>query len=104
MGHKRWHRCRSGGGTSCRSHDPDLRRRPLEPEGATAPKNKFALGATRFRLAGSRADAVPILPRCLKEPPNPEAQTCQSPPEGRAMNIRPRAEELCNCNPEHPPT
>jgi hypothetical protein len=31
---------------------------------------------------------VPIPPRSLKEPPNPEPQTCQSPPEGRAMNIR----------------
>ena len=28
-----------------------------------------------------------------EEPPNPEPQTCQSPPEGRAMNIRPRAGE-----------
>ena len=45
---------------------------PLEPEGATAPKNKFGLGATRVGLAGSQADAVPIPPRCLKEPPNPE--------------------------------
>jgi hypothetical protein len=26
---------------------------PLEPEGATVPKNKFGLGARRFRLAGS---------------------------------------------------
>ena len=45
---------------------------PLEPEGATAPKVKFGLGATRVGLPASQVDAVPITPRCLTETTDPE--------------------------------
>src|SRR6478752_724002 len=50
-----------------------------EPSSATTRTAHLALGATRFHLAGSQVDAVLIPPRSLKEPPNPEPQTCQSP-------------------------
>jgi len=32
----------------------------------------LALGATRVDLSASQVDAVPIPPRCLKEPPDPD--------------------------------
>ena len=42
------------------------------------------------RVAGCRgAD----LPRLIEEPAEPRTQKCQDPPQGRAMNIRPRAGE-----------
>jgi len=45
------------------------------------------------RVAGCRgAD----LPRLIEEPVEPRTLKRQGPPEGRAMNIRPRAGKLCD--------
>jgi hypothetical protein len=67
----------------------------MQPDGGatTAPRRPRAIAswsdAILFgRVAGCRgAD----LPRLIEEPAEPRTQKRQGPPEGRAMNIRPRA-------------
>ena len=45
--------------------------RAIVLQGALAGE-KLTLGATRVGLSASQVNAVPILPRCLKEPPDPD--------------------------------
>ena len=61
---------------------------PLPPRAIASWSDAILFG----RVAGCRgAD----LPRLIEEPAEPRTQKRQGPPEGRAMNIRPRAGETC---------
>jgi hypothetical protein len=71
---------------------------PMPPRAIASWSDAILFG----RVAGCRgAD----LPRLIEEPAEPRTQKRQGPPEGRAMNIRPRAGETrwwCLANPPSP--
>ena len=71
---------------------------PLPPRAIASWSDAILFG----RVAGCRgAD----LPRLIEEPAEPRTQKRQGPPEGRAMNIRPRAGETDGPdNQQLPPT